>query len=78
MFILAVLRSVSLTSGPDRGASTILWENSMSAAKKVILDELGKVRAELATLEKDLKQMMDEYIELKKRQTELVEAKRAL
>lgn len=50
----------------------------MSTGKRVILDELAEVREDLAALAKELKRIMDEYVELKEREADLVAAQRVL
>ena len=50
----------------------------MSAGKRVILDELAEVRARLTVVSQELTSKSDEYLELKEREADLVEAGRVL
>ena len=50
----------------------------MSGGEQVIGGELAEVRSELAALAEELKHKSDEYVELKRREADLIEAKRAL
>ena len=50
----------------------------MSTGKRVILVELAEVRAKLTAVWQELTSKSEEFVELKRRQSELVEAARVL